>query len=318
MTVPIRFDGRVAVVTGAGSGLGRDYALNLAARGAMVVVNDLGTDTRGNRLAQSPAEAVVREIAAEGGTAIAVHESCATRAGGAAIAEAAMDSFGRIDVLIHNAGFLRNALFEDLTDDEIDAIMDVHLMAGFYLGQPAFRAMKRHGYGRILLTSSASGLFGMPWQTNYAAAKMGLAGLVNVLAIEGAALGITANGLLPTGSGRLGSATDLEWPVDMLAMAPQGMELIAPAMRNEYVTPMVLWLVSEACRTTHSLYSATAGRFAKVFIGAARGWLADPDDPPSPEDVADHIAQIDDISSFDTPLSVFDEFRPILAMRRED
>lgn len=312
----IRYDGRVAIVTGAGNGLGRDYALKLAARGARVVVNDLGTDTKGQLLGsngESPAQAVVREIKAAGGDAIACHESCATRAGGSAIVEAALTAFGRVDILIHNAGFLRNAEFEDMTDEQIRAIMDVHLLAGFYVGQPTFTAMKKQGYGRILLTSSASALFGMPWQANYAAAKAGLVGLVHSLAIEGKAHGITANALLPAGSGRLGRGEGLDFPPDMAAQMPADMGLIAPAMRNEFVTPMVLWLVSERCRTTHALYSATAGRFARVFIGAASGWLADQDRPPQAEDIEQHIAEIDDISRFDTPESVFDEFRPIIA-----
>ncbi|WP_288416779.1 SDR family NAD(P)-dependent oxidoreductase [uncultured Novosphingobium sp.] len=317
MSEAIRFDGRVAIVTGAGNGLGRDYALNLAARGAKVVVNDLGTDTRGNLLplGESGADKVVAQIRAAGGVAVACHESCATRSGGNAITQVALDSFGRIDIFIHNAGFLRNGPFETLTDEHIRAIVDVHLMAGFYVGQPAFAAMKRQGYGRILLTSSASALFGMPWQSNYAAAKIGLAGLVNVLALEGAQHGITANGLLPAGSGRLGQDTDLDWPAGAFDKLPVGMDRIAPAMHNDYVTPMALWLVSEQCQTTHSLYSATAGRFAKVFIGAAKGWLADAQQPPSAEDIGVHFTTIEDISQFDTPLSVVEEFGPIAAAR---
>jgi len=313
---PVRFDGRVAVVTGAGNGLGRDYALALAARGARVVVNDLGVDTRGQALqpgSQSSAEQVVREIIAAGGEAIACHESCATRSGGAAIVAAALETFGRIDILIHNAGFLRNAPFEALDDDQIASIMDVHLMAAFHLGQPAFRKMKEQGYGRILLTSSASGAFGTEWQANYAAAKMGLVGLVNVLALEGAKCGITVNGLLPAGSGRLGTSTDVDWPADFASQRPAGMELVRPAMRNAFVTPMVLWLVSEACATTRHLYSATAGRFARVFIAATQGWLCDQANPPSPEDIGRHMAQIDDVSRFGIPQSMFDEYRLIIA-----
>lgn len=316
----VRFDGRVAIVTGAGNGLGRDYALNLAKRGASVVVNDLGVDTRGRPaggLSESSAQAVVRAIENAGGKAVACHESCATREGGSAIVQTAMDSFGRADVLIHNAGFLRNAPFEDQADEQIRSIIDVHLMAAFYVGQPAFAAMKRNGYGRILLTCSASAFFGMPWQANYAAAKLGLAGLVNVLALEGQDYGIQANGLLPTGSGRLGkSDSDMDWPEGLMAAVPPGMEMIAPSMRNEYVTPMVLWLVNERCKTTHSFYSATAGRFAKVFIGATSGWLSDFDNPPMPEDIEQHMAEIDDISSFDMPMKVFDEFVPIVAAQR--
>lgn len=314
----IEYSGRVAIVTGAGNGLGRDYALQLAARGAKVVVNDLGTDTRGNLLGagESAAEKVVAEIRAAGGDAIACHESCATREGGAAIVAAAMTAFGSVDILIHNAGFLRNGAFETLSDAQIDAILDVHLKAGFYVGQPAFRIMKERGYGRILFTSSASALFGTPWQSNYAAAKIGLVGLVNVLALEGAGHGITANGLLPAGSGRLGDPGASDWPEGFGDMAPEGLEVLYPAMQNSFVTPMVLWLVSERCKASHALYSATAGRFAKVFVGATKGWLADYETPPSPEDISAHMAEIDDVSAFDVPGSMFEEFNPIVAARR--
>lgn len=318
-TGAIRFDDRVAIVTGSGNGLGRDYALNLAARGAKVVVNDLGVDTRGKLLGEageSAAQAVVREITAAGGEAVACHESCATRGGGAAIVDAAISAFGRVDILIHNAGFLRNAAFEDLTEEQINSIMDVHLMAGFYVGQPAYRVMQKQGYGRILLTSSASALFGMPWQTNYGAAKMGLVGLANVIALEGAKYGITANALLPAGSGRLGRPESSDWPEEDERAMTQDMELLFPAMRNEFVTPMVLWLVSERCRSSHALYSATAGRYARVFIGAAKGWMSDYDNPPAPEDIEGHLDQIDDLAHFDTPESVFEEFTPILAARK--
>ncbi|MDO7833687.1 SDR family NAD(P)-dependent oxidoreductase [Sphingobium sp. HBC34] len=316
----ICFDGRVAIVTGAGNGLGRDYALNLARRGASVVVNDLGVDTRGQPLGEngeSAAQKVVREIESTGGKAVACHESCATREGGSAIVQAALDAFGKVDIFIHNAGFLRNGPFETQTDAQIKAIMDVHLLAGFYVGQPAFAAMKRNGYGRILMTSSASAFFGMPWQANYAAAKLGLAGLVNAIALEGKSHGIQANGLLPAGSGRLGRGDgEMDWPEGLMAAVPDGMEMIAPCMRNAYVTPMVLWLVSERCKTSHSFYSATAGRFAKIFIGATQGWLSDFDTPPMPEDIERHMAEIDDVSTFEMPHIVFDEFRPIIAAHR--
>ncbi|MGE0384123.1 MAG: SDR family NAD(P)-dependent oxidoreductase [Gammaproteobacteria bacterium] len=315
----IRFDGRVAIVTGAGSGLGRDYALDLAARGAAVVVNDLGTDPLGNRLsgvtARSPADRVVEQITQAGGRAVACYESCATRAGGTAIVDAAMEAFGRVDILIHNAGFLKNAPFEDLTDAQIDAILGVHLMAGFYVGQPAYRVMKQQGYGRIVLVSSASGVFGCEWQANYAAAKTGLVGLVNVLALEGAKHGILANGLLPCGASRLGQGEN-EWPPYFRAQAPQGFEVIGPAIHNDFVVPMVTWLASERCTTTRALYSATGGRFARVFIGEVKGWLADQQHPPRAEDIERHLAEIDDTRAFDIPASMFDEFVPIIEATR--
>ena len=147
---------------------------------------------------------------------------------------------------------------------------------------------------------------------------MGLVGLVNVIALEGAKHGITANGLLPAGSGRLGRPTDVDvdWPPEFREHLNPEMAVIRPAMRNDFVTPMVLWLVSEACRTTHSLYSATAGRFARVFIGATQGWMSDHDEPPSPEDIGRRMAEIEDTSHFDIPGSMFREFDPIVSTRK--
>jgi NAD(P)-dependent dehydrogenase (short-subunit alcohol dehydrogenase family) len=312
----IRFDGRVAIVTGAASGLGRDYATALAARGAAVVVNDLGTDPRGNvplgAGARSPAQSVVDEIEAAGGKAIACHASCATRAGGAAIVETALGAFGRVDVLIHNAGFLRNAPFEELTDEQIRSIMDVHLMAAFYVGQPAWRAMQAARYGRIVLTSSAAAMFGSVWQANYGAAKAGLVGLMNSLGVEGGKYGIHVNGLLPCGASRLGQGSD-EWPASFHDGMPKDFALVAPGIRNEFVVPMAIWLASERCKANRALYTATAGRFARVFIGEANGWLSRHDSPPSPEDIERHLVEIDDTTRFDQPKSVWEEFESIIS-----
>jgi NAD(P)-dependent dehydrogenase (short-subunit alcohol dehydrogenase family) len=311
----IRFDGRVAIVTGAGSGLGRDYAKALAMRGAAVVVNDLGTDPRGEvpsgALARSAALRVVDEIEAAGGKAIASHHSCATRDGGAAIVAAALEAFGRVDVLIHNAGFLRNAPFEALTDEQIRSIMDVHLMAAFYVGQPAWRAMQAQGYGRVVLTSSASALFGSAWQANYGAAKAGLVGLMNSIGAEGERYGIHVNGLLPCGASRLGQGRD-EWPADFHEGIPADFSRIAPGIRNDFVVPMAVWLASERCNANRALYTATGGRFARVFVGEAKGWLSEHDSPPSPEDIEQHLTQIDDTTRFDQPKSVWEEFESII------
>jgi len=317
----IRFEGRVAIVTGAGSGLGRDYAKALAARGAAVVVNDLGTDPLGNVLSNagvdSAALSVVKEIEAAGGRAIACHESCATRTGGAAIVEAALEAFGKVDVLIHNAGFLRNAPFEELTDEQIRSIIDVHLMAAFYVGQPAWRAMQAARYGRIVLTSSASAMFGSVWQANYGAAKAGLVGLMNSLGAEGEKYGIHVNGLLPCGASRLGQRND-EWPADFHDGIPADFSLIAPGIRNEFVVPMAIWLASERCKANRALYTATGGRFARVFVGEGNGWLSRHDSPPSPEDIERHLVEIDDTTRFDQPKSVWEEFESIISGYRAE
>ncbi len=199
----IRFDGRVAIVTGAGSGLGRDYATELAKRGAKVVVNDLGGSGAGTGASHRPADAVVNAIRSAGGEAVASHDSVATRSGGEAIVRTALDAFGRVDIVINNAGFLRNNRFEDLSDSQIDAIVDVHLKGAFYVSQPAYRVMAANKYGRFIFTGSASAMFGHAWQANYAAAKGGLMGLSHIVAIEGSAHGIHSNLMLPNANSRL-------------------------------------------------------------------------------------------------------------------
>jgi NAD(P)-dependent dehydrogenase (short-subunit alcohol dehydrogenase family) len=311
----IRFDGRVAVITGAGHTLGRAYALDLAARGAAVVVNDLGCDPFGYGESREPADAVVAEITAAGGKAVASYDTVCTRAGGQAIIDTAMKAYGRVDIVISNAGILRNAPFEDLTDEQLDGVMDTHLMGAFYVCQPAYRIMKQRGYGRFIIVCSASGLFGNPWQGNYAAAKAGLAGLVHSLAIEGKQYGILANGLLPTSATRLG-AQPYEWPANYLEEAKDDFPVIADTMKPEFVMPMVTYLASENCTTTHGLYSATAARYARVFVGAAEGWLAPRGKSVRAEDIATHLGEIEDTTRFIQPHSVMQEFGPIAAAIR--
>ena len=306
----IRFDGRVAVITGAGGGLGRDYARALARRGASVVVNDLGGSGAGHGHSNSLADGVVDEIRAGGGMAVANYDSVATRAGGAAIVQTALDHFGRVDILIHNAGFLRNNRFEDMTDEELDPIIDTHLKAGFYVGQPAYRAMQKQGYGRILLTSSASGVFGSPHQSNYGAAKAGLMGLANCLALEGEPYGIQVNALLPTASTRLAAEMSEEWAT--LAKLSPDMGLIASTGDPGFVTPLVLYLVSERCRETGQMWSSIGARYARAFVGVADGWYGPRDVPASPEEIAADMGEVTSDKSYYVPLSVTDEFTPVL------
>jgi NAD(P)-dependent dehydrogenase (short-subunit alcohol dehydrogenase family) len=306
----IRFDDRVAVVTGAGNGLGRDYALALAARGAAVVVNDLGGSGSGHGASHSAADAVVAEIVAAGGRAVASHDSVATRAGGAAIIEAAMDSWGRVDAVINNAGFLRNKAFDELTDDEIDPIFDVHLKGAFHVSQPAFKIMKRQRYGRLLFTASASGVFGSPLQSNYGAAKAGLVGLTHCVALEGEEHGILANALLPVSHSRLVFEMSEEWAVKV-KISPD-MALLGSRGTPPFVTPMVLYLTSERCTATRHIYSASGGRYARAFIGVGEGWMVPDKTPPSAEDIERHFAQIGSDAGYYVPRSVADEFTPVL------
>lgn len=307
----IRYDGRVAVITGAGNGLGRAYALELARRGARVVVNDLGGSGSGTGASQSAADQVVGEIRSHGGEAVASHDSVATRQGGEQIVAAALDTWGKVDICISNAGILRNNRFEDLTDDQIDAVIDVHLKGAFYVGQPAYRAMRRQGYGRFLFTASASGLFGHAWQANYAAAKAGMVGLSNVVALEGSAYGIQSNVILPT-SGDTRLAQEMN---DGFLEIPAFAQTIAttewmPADRGGigFNTPLALYLVSEQCTATHGIYSSSSGRYARVGIAAAPGWVssAGPQEPTI-EDIAAHFAQISDLAGFTEPQSVYEE-----------
>jgi NAD(P)-dependent dehydrogenase (short-subunit alcohol dehydrogenase family) len=202
MTIPeMSFDGRVCIITGAGGGLGRSHALELARRGGSILVNDLGGSVNGTGSSSSAAQRVVDEITSVGGHAVANHDSVATSEGGNAIVQAALDAFGRVDVLVNNAGILRDQAFHKMDPTAMDAVVDVHLKGALYVSQPAFRLMREQGYGRIVNTSSASGLFGNFGQANYGAAKAGLAGLTRVLALEGAGHGIKVNAIAPIASG---------------------------------------------------------------------------------------------------------------------
>jgi len=322
MSDKMRFDGRVAIITGAGNGLGKDYALELARRGAKIVVNDLGGSGAGRGESNSAADGVVAQIRNEGGEAIANYDSVASRNGGAAIVQAAVDAFGKADICINNAGFLRNGRFEDLTDENIDDVINVHLKGAFYVAQAAYRVMRHNGYGRFLFTGSASAMFGHAWQANYAAAKAGLMGLSHVVAIEGSAYGIKSNLLLPTAQSRLAAEmNDGFMEIPAFAETVKNADYAASAGRIEvpFNTPLVLYLVSEACNSTHGIYSANSGRYAKVRICAAEGWVAPiGTTPPSPEDIRDNFAQISAAEIYHEPMTVYEEFTAVAnAARRQ-
>ncbi|HZQ77700.1 MAG TPA: SDR family NAD(P)-dependent oxidoreductase [Acidimicrobiia bacterium] len=293
----IGFDGRVAIITGAGGGLGRTYALELARRGARVVVNDLGGNPDGTGGAASPADATVAEITAAGGEAVASYDSVATPEGGAAITQIALDAFGTVDIVINNAGILRDKSFANLAVADLQAVLDVHLIGAFYVTQPAFRVMKRKSYGRLLFTSSAAGVFGNFGQTNYGAAKMGLVGLSNVLAVEGAKAGITSNVIAPIARSRL--TEELLGPLA---------DLVAP----ELVMPLALYLVSEACTLTHEIFSVGGGKYSRVFIGETPGWFAGKGHQPTVEDIAEHIDDIRSEDGYTVPGNANDDIRLLL------
>ncbi|MDQ4420381.1 SDR family NAD(P)-dependent oxidoreductase [Sphingobium sp. DEHP117] len=314
----VRLDDRVAVVTGAGNGLGREYALALAERGAAVVVNDLGTDVRGKevRVGDHPADRVVEEIRMKGGRAVASKASCSTYEGGQSIIATALDAFGRIDILVHNAGFLRNRSFADMTEEQFRTVIDVHLMGAFYTAQPAFRAMMNSGYGRIVLIGSAAGEFGSYWQANYSAAKAGVVGFMNDIANEGAEHGILVNTVLPLATTRLGVEED-DWAPGFFDAAPAGwaQELLVPDHGRDFVASMVVWLASENCKGTQNVYSVAGGRFARVFTGVTHGWLSNFPQAASPEDIEANLAEIEDLGRFTAPKVLYGEFEAILQNR---
>jgi NAD(P)-dependent dehydrogenase (short-subunit alcohol dehydrogenase family) len=269
---------RVVIVTGAGGGIGRQHALLLASNGARVVVNDLGGNVHGEGGSASMADQVVSEIEAAGGQAVASYDSVATAEGGEAMTRIALETFGRVDAVVHNAGILRDRSFAKMSADELDAVIDVHLRGGFFVTQPAFRVMKEQGHGRIVLTSSASGLLGNYGQANYGAAKMGLVGLMNVLAIEGNKHGILANVVAPTARTRMTE--------DLLGD-------LAERLDPAHVSPMVAYLCSDACDFTHEIFSVGGGRVARMFVGTSPGWYGGRE----PVDVDDIAANIDAIRS---------------------
>jgi NAD(P)-dependent dehydrogenase (short-subunit alcohol dehydrogenase family) len=292
----IRFDGRVAVITGAGGGLGKTYALELARRGASIVVNDLGGKADGTGAGHSMADMTVKEINEAGGKAVANYDSVATPEGGKGIIKAAVDNFGKVDILINNAGILRDKSFLKLEPQDLDAVLDVHLKGGFYVTQPAFAVMKEQGYGRIVMASSGAGIFGNFGQTNYGAAKMGLVGLMNVLAVEGAKYNIKVNTIAPIAKTRL---------------TEQLLGPLANALDPSFVTPLVVYLSSERCELTHEIFDVGGGRYARIFVGMNKGWTAPKGGVPSAEDIFDHIDVIRDQKGYSVPDSIADETRAV-------
>lgn len=299
----LRFDDRIAVITGAGRGLGRAYALLLASRGAKVVVNDPGVSLRGDGLNAGPAEEVVNEIKAAGGEAVGCTESVATSAGGNAIIQTALDAYGRIDILIHNAGNIRHAPIAEMSDDDFNAVLDVHLKGAFHVLRPAVGRMCADRYGRIVLTSSVGGLYGNHKVANYAASKAGMIGLNNVAALEGADYGVKCNTIVPGALTRIAEGADERgFPIAFDKFPP---------MTPDMVAPVVGWLAHESCSITGEMLISIAGRVARAFIGETKGiyrpsWtieevgeqidaIRNPDSPwildPVPHAHSDHIAR---------------------------
>jgi NAD(P)-dependent dehydrogenase (short-subunit alcohol dehydrogenase family) len=300
----IDFTDQVAIVTGAGRGLGRLYAIELARRGASVVVNDLGGTMHGQGADVGIADGVVDEILRAGGAAVASHDSVDSPEGAEAIVRAAIDHFGRLDAVVSNAGIFNSVPFEELSTSDWRRMLSVHLDGGFYLGQSAFRVMKSQGYGRFVFIASSAGMFGQPLEAHYSAAKAGLFGLTNTIAIEGAQHGILANTVLPFGYSRM--VTDTVGDPEFLKQSG-----FFQAIQPELVVPIVIFLASRDCELSHQNYSAGAGRFARVFVGLAEGWLADPGSQPTAEDIASNLIAVSATQPFTIPMSIEEEVMAI-------
>lgn len=296
----IDLTGRVAVVTGAGRGLGRSHALHLAGRGAEVLVNDPGVAIDGAPTDRHPADDVVEEIHAQGGEAAVDRSSVATPEGGRAIIQAALDAFGRVDIVVSNAGILRDNLLTGLDVADVRAVLDVHLLGAINVVRPAWNHMIEQGHGRVVLTTSTSGLFGNIGQTAYAAAKMGILGLTKVWALEGTAHGVTVNAIAPGARTRM--ADDLPEPI-----AHMGPEL---------VSPVVVYLASTRCAVTGQCWFVGAGEVRRIFTATGPGRFRDPrrNGPPTPEDIADDLNSIQSTDPMRIPDSMIEDLMATLSL----
>jgi len=279
----VRFDDRVAIVTGAGAGLGRTHALLLASRGAKVVVNDPGGSVDGTGGANAVADKVVAEIREAGGEAVASYASVADEAAAASIIQTAMDKWGRVDALVCNAGILRDKAFNNMSMEDYVFVNQVHHFGTAFCVKAAWPVMRKQQYGRVVVTTSSSGTVGNFGQANYGAAKMAVNGLINVLRLEGAKYNIRCNAISPSAYTRM---TEALLPPD-----------IAPWMKPELVSPMVAWLCSEECDQNGEIFAASAGNFARVQYFATEGVQFDPAEPVSIEMIRDSLGKIRDLGT---------------------
>jgi NAD(P)-dependent dehydrogenase (short-subunit alcohol dehydrogenase family) len=291
MTETIRFDGKVVVITGAGAGLGRSHALDFAKRGARVVVNDLGGGGHGEGKSSAAADSVVEEIVSAGGEAVANYDSVED---GAAIIATAMDNFDRVDVLVNNAGILRDSSFAKMTDEDWDMIYRVHALGAYKVTKAAWPIMLEQGYGRIVNTTSAAGLYGNFGQANYSFVKRGLIGFSNTLAVEGARKGIKVNAIAPVAGSRL---TETILP-----------PAVVEALKPELVTPLVIKLCAEDSEETGSVFEVGAGWISKLRWERSRGVSFSPENVLTAENVVDVWDEVTDFSNSDHPVCAKDTF----------
>jgi NAD(P)-dependent dehydrogenase (short-subunit alcohol dehydrogenase family) len=306
----LRFDGRVALVTGAGGGLGREHAILLASRGAAVMVNDLGSPTMGGQDHDpSPAVAVVEEITAAGGVAMANSDSVATRQGAESMVSAVLTEFGRLDILINNAGIIRNRTFLNIGEYEFEPILDVHVKGCFFVTRPAYEHMKNVGYGRIVNTSSGSGLFGSFGQSAYSAAKAAIYGFTRTLAIEGSRYGIHVNAIAPGALTRM-TGDVLGDDGAMAEMTGLSGEDLAYQMGPHQVAPAVAYLAHESCSLNGETLSASGGRVGRAFMGVTKGIY---EDDLTLETVAERIDEVCNEDDYLVPGNVDQEIELLLS-----
>jgi len=292
MTNELRFDGKIVVITGAGNGLGRTYALQIAERGGKVVVNDLGGAADGRGSDQAAAQKVVDEIRAAGGEAVPNFDTVASQEGGRAIVQTALDTYGRVDAVIANAGILRDRSFAKLSLDELDIILDVHLRGTIFTIQPAFNWMRENGGGNIVVTTSPSGLFGSFGQANYCAAKMGIVGLLRAVAIEGVKPGIRINAIAPT------AATRLTATAGMPAAPTSDSDPATDPMSTGRVSPLVLALAHQSCPATGEIFNAGCGWISRTMIAVNEGTVLQ---DYTPDEVAARWTAIRDETNLRVP-----------------
>ncbi len=294
---PMEFNNKVAIITGAGQGIGRAYALDLALRGAKVVVNDIGNDPRFGKMADQ----VVAQIEKAGGTAIASHDSVTTMDGGKSIVDKAMTHFGKVDILINNAGILRDRTFLKMTEEEFDSVISVHLKGAFCVTQPALKIMKKNQYGRIIFTTSSSGMYGNFGQSNYGAAKMGVIGMMNTLKLEVDKYNIKINAVAPN--------ADTGMTKGVFSQE------VAKRIKPEFNTPIVTFLCSEENRDSGMIFTMSAGWFARSAMVSGPGCcIGDTQREITAEEVEDQFEKIKDVnqaSPYDNCTDIYQLGRPL-------
>jgi NAD(P)-dependent dehydrogenase (short-subunit alcohol dehydrogenase family) len=303
MANEIRLDHRVAIITGAGAGLGRSHALAMAARGAKVVVNDLGGRVDGSGADKSAADHVVDEIRAAGGVGVANYDSVATPEGARAIVKTAVDAFGTVDIVVNNAGIIRFKKFMEHTPEDFAANLAVHLSGSFYMCQAAFPIMKEKRYGRFVFTSSSGGLRGGPDGVAYGAAKAGIMGLAFVMAHTGAPYNVLSNVILPNAYTRMTEAM----------VAARNVEKLSP----DFISPLVVYLSSEQCTQNHEMFACGGGTVARTIIALAPGWRAESKAELTPEAIREHLDQIMDMTGYANPQTADEETRLVVGRRRK-